>query len=109
MVALAGRRPDPSLVATITGDPPAEIAAASRDRCIIPIKRGNVDAWLDPNGDVSVLSHRLGWCANRRRLHSSGGRLGRQNHSLFAACAREEHDKEYRAAPVDAALQSITP
>jgi putative SOS response-associated peptidase YedK len=35
--------------AAITDDPPPEIAAAGHDRCIIPIKREHVDAWLDPD------------------------------------------------------------
>ena len=34
----------------VTDDPPAEIAAAGHDRCIIPIKLGNVDGWLNPQG-----------------------------------------------------------
>lgn len=35
--------------AAITDDPPAEIAAAGHDRCIIPIKHENIDAWLKPD------------------------------------------------------------
>lgn len=35
--------------AFITDDPPAEVLAAGHDRCIIPLKRENVDAWLDPD------------------------------------------------------------
>ncbi|HEY7873386.1 MAG TPA: SOS response-associated peptidase family protein [Rudaea sp.] len=35
--------------AAITDEPPPEIAAAGHDRCIIPIKPENVDAWLNPN------------------------------------------------------------
>ncbi|UNK50148.1 SOS response-associated peptidase [Lysobacter sp. S4-A87] len=35
--------------AAITDDPPAEIAAVGHDRCIIPIKRNNIDAWLNPD------------------------------------------------------------
>ncbi|HEY5851069.1 MAG TPA: SOS response-associated peptidase family protein [Lysobacter sp.] len=35
--------------AAITDDPPAEIAAVGHDRCIIPVKRGNIDAWLSPD------------------------------------------------------------
>ena len=34
--------------AAITDEPPPEIAVAGHDRCIIPIKSGNVAAWLDP-------------------------------------------------------------
>lgn len=37
--------------AAITDDPPPEIAAAGHDRCIIPIKSANVDAWLNPDPD----------------------------------------------------------
>ena len=36
-------------VAAITDDPPAEVAAAGHDRCIIPIKPENIDAWLNPD------------------------------------------------------------
>ena len=35
--------------AAITDEPPAEVAAAGHDRCIIPIKPENVDAWLNPD------------------------------------------------------------
>jgi putative SOS response-associated peptidase YedK len=35
--------------AAITDEPPAEIAAVGHDRCIIPIKRRNIDAWLNPD------------------------------------------------------------
>ncbi|HEX5488811.1 MAG TPA: SOS response-associated peptidase family protein [Rhodanobacteraceae bacterium] len=35
--------------ASITDQPPPEIAAAGHDRCIIPIKPENVEAWLAPD------------------------------------------------------------
>ncbi|MBM3343815.1 MAG: SOS response-associated peptidase [Betaproteobacteria bacterium] len=35
--------------AAITDEPPPEVAAAGHDRCIIPIKRENVAAWLNPD------------------------------------------------------------
>ena len=35
--------------AAITDEPPAEVAAAGHDRCIIPIKAENLDAWLNPD------------------------------------------------------------
>ncbi|KGM55995.1 hypothetical protein N800_10235 [Lysobacter daejeonensis GH1-9] len=35
--------------AAITDEPPPEVAAAGHDRCIIPIKPENVDAWLNPD------------------------------------------------------------
>jgi putative SOS response-associated peptidase YedK len=42
--------------AAITDEPPAEIAAAGHDRCIIPIKPENVDAWLDPQtSDLTAM------------------------------------------------------
>jgi putative SOS response-associated peptidase YedK len=42
---------EPELIsfAAITDEPPAEVAAAGHDRCIIPIKPANVDAWLNPD------------------------------------------------------------
>ena len=36
-------------LAAITDEPPAEVAAAGHDRCIIPIKPENIDAWLQPD------------------------------------------------------------
>lgn len=35
--------------AAITDEPPAEVSAAGHDRCIVPIRPGNLDAWLQPN------------------------------------------------------------
>jgi putative SOS response-associated peptidase YedK len=35
--------------AAITDDPPEEVAAAGHDRCIIPIRSENLDAWLSPD------------------------------------------------------------
>lgn len=40
--------------AAITDEPPAEVSAAGHDRCIIPIRRENIDAWLDPRGDLTA-------------------------------------------------------
>jgi putative SOS response-associated peptidase YedK len=36
--------------AAITHEPPAEVAAAGHDRCVVSIKEKNVDAWLTPTG-----------------------------------------------------------
>ena len=41
--------PDLLSFAAITDEPPAEIAAAGHDRCIIPIKPEHLDAWLNPD------------------------------------------------------------
>jgi putative SOS response-associated peptidase YedK len=35
--------------AAITDEPPDEVAAAGHDRCIIPIRPDNLDAWLQPD------------------------------------------------------------
>ena len=35
--------------AAITDEPPPEVVAAGHDRCIIPIRRGDIDTWLDPD------------------------------------------------------------
>ena len=44
-----GGEPDLLSFAAITDEPPAEIAAAGHDRCIIPIKPEHLDAWLNPD------------------------------------------------------------
>jgi len=41
--------PDLLSFAAITDEPPAEVAAAGHDRCIIPIKPEYIDAWLNPD------------------------------------------------------------
>ena len=46
--------PDPLSFAAITDEPPPEVAADGRDRCIIPIKPENIDRRLNP--DASALS-----------------------------------------------------
>lgn len=51
--------------AAITDEPPAEVAAAGHDRCIIPIKAENVDAWLNP--DKSNLAAQYAILDDRER------------------------------------------
>ncbi len=41
--------PDLLSFAAITDEPPAEVLAVGHDRCIIPIKPENIDAWLNPD------------------------------------------------------------
>ncbi len=41
--------PDLLSFAAITDEPPEEVAAAGHDRCIIPIRPENIDAWLNPD------------------------------------------------------------
>ncbi len=40
--------PDLLSFAAITDKPPPEIEAAGHDRCIIPVKPENIEAWLNP-------------------------------------------------------------
>ena len=47
--------PDLLSFAAITDEPPAEVAAAGHDRCIIPIKPANVEAWLNPAGNLAAM------------------------------------------------------
>jgi putative SOS response-associated peptidase YedK len=42
-------QPDLLSFAAITDEPPPDVAAAGHDRCIIPIKPENIDAWLTPD------------------------------------------------------------
>jgi putative SOS response-associated peptidase YedK len=44
------KEPDLRGFAAITDDPPADVAAAGHDRCIINLKPEHVDAWLTPEG-----------------------------------------------------------
>lgn len=46
--------PDLLSFAAITDEPPPEVAAAGHDRCIIPIRPENINAWLNP--DASNLA-----------------------------------------------------
>lgn len=41
--------PDLLSFAAITDEPPPEVSAAGHDRCIIPIRSQNIDAWLNPD------------------------------------------------------------
>jgi hypothetical protein len=49
------------LLLAIIDEPPAEVAAAGYDRCFVPIKHGNVDAWLNPE------SANLAACSDPRK------------------------------------------
>jgi len=42
--------PDLWSFAAITDDPPAEVAEAGHDRCIVQLRDENVRAWLTPQG-----------------------------------------------------------
>src|ERR1700736_6558049 len=44
------REPDVRGFAAITDEPPADVAAAGHDRCIVNLKPEHVDAWLTPEG-----------------------------------------------------------
>jgi putative SOS response-associated peptidase YedK len=43
--------PDLLSCAAITDEPPPEVAAAGHDRCIVPIRPENIDAWLSPKAN----------------------------------------------------------
>lgn len=45
--------------AAVTDDPPAEIAAAGHDRCIIPIQENSLDAWLNPDPSDLRAQHAI--------------------------------------------------
>lgn len=51
--------PDLLSFAAITDDPPAEVAAAGHDRCIVPIRPENIDAWLNPNPKNSAALYAI--------------------------------------------------
>lgn len=51
----ARKEPDLYSFAAITDAPEPEVAAAGHDRTIINIRPENVDAWLDPRGDVAAM------------------------------------------------------
>ena len=60
--------------AAITDEPPAEVAAAGHDRCIIPIKEENIDAWLNPDPKNLERCRRF-WRIGRDRTTNIGWRL----------------------------------
>jgi putative SOS response-associated peptidase YedK len=52
-------QPDLLSFAAVTDDPPPEIAIAGHDRCIVPIKPENIDAWLNPDPAHLADSYKL--------------------------------------------------
>ena len=59
--------PDLLSFAAITDEPPADVAAAGHDRCIVPIRPENVDAWLNP--DPANLAAQQAILDDRARPH----------------------------------------
>jgi putative SOS response-associated peptidase YedK len=58
------REPDLLGFAAITDEPPADVAAAGHDRCIVNLKPDHVEAWLTPDGRSAselqaILSDRI--------------------------------------------------
>ena len=51
--------PDLMSFAAITDEPPAEVADAGHDRCIIPIRPEHVDAWLNPDPVNLAAQHAI--------------------------------------------------
>jgi putative SOS response-associated peptidase YedK len=59
----AGDEPGFYTIAAITDEPPPEVAAAGHDRCIVPIREQDIDAWLDPDpmnipSQIAILDNR---------------------------------------------------
>src|SRR5580692_809107 len=48
------QEPDLRGFAAITDEPPADVAAAGHDRCIINLKPEHIDAWLTPQGRSTI-------------------------------------------------------
>ncbi|MDR5750221.1 MULTISPECIES: SOS response-associated peptidase family protein [unclassified Caballeronia] len=48
-------QPDLLSFAAITDEPPPEVEAAGHDRCIVPIKSENIEAWLNPSAGLHAL------------------------------------------------------
>lgn len=63
------QRGDESLwsFAVITDEPPAEVAAAGHDRCVIPLKPEHLDAWLNPDPHDLGTQYRI--LDDRERPH----------------------------------------
>lgn len=59
--------------AAITDEPPPEVRHAGHDRCIIAIKEENIDAWLQPGGDLAKCYSILD---DRENLTYTGRELG---------------------------------
>lgn len=51
--------PDLLSFALITDEPPPEVLAAGHDRCVIPLRRENLDAWLNPDPKDLLSAFRL--------------------------------------------------
>jgi putative SOS response-associated peptidase YedK len=51
--------PDLLSFAIITDEPPPEVAAVGHDRCLIPVKPENLDAWLNPNASDLAALHAI--------------------------------------------------
>uniref|UniRef100_E1TB51 Abasic site processing protein n=1 Tax=Burkholderia sp. (strain CCGE1003) TaxID=640512 RepID=E1TB51_BURSG len=51
--------PDLLSFAVITDEPPPEVAAAGHDRCLVPIKHENLDAWLNPDSSNLAALHAI--------------------------------------------------
>jgi putative SOS response-associated peptidase YedK len=66
------REPDLRGFAAITDEPPADVAAAGHDRCIINLRPEHVDAWLTPeNRSRRELQHILSDRAVSTYLHAA--------------------------------------
>jgi putative SOS response-associated peptidase YedK len=53
------KEPDVKGFAAITDEPPADVAAAGHDRCIINLKAEHIGAWLNPEGRTTQELHAI--------------------------------------------------
>lgn len=51
--------PDLLSFALITEDPPSEVALAGHDRCVVTIRRQDLDAWLNPEPNDMTTQHAI--------------------------------------------------
>ena len=50
-LSISPGQPDLLSFAAVTDEPPPEVAVAGHDRCIIPLKFENAEAWLRPDAN----------------------------------------------------------
>lgn len=86
-------KPDLLSFAAITDEPPPEVAIAGHDRCIVPIRPENIDAWLNPNASdlatqYATSSHNSLIASNACTWHSALS-LSTTKGSLYMATLKQ--------------------
>jgi putative SOS response-associated peptidase YedK len=72
--------PDLLSFAAITDEPPPEVAAAGHDRCIVPIRPENIDAWLNPESANLLRVTKLMTTNNVLERYPISGLIGGRLH-----------------------------